>query len=437
MIEFNPLKHIPQNHNYEKGDQLVIFGEVFDRGYVNGLIDEAGHAGLKVIYSTVGRREKDGTLRELNKEELSEKSEPLINVPLEAGFDLTASKSGISPVDQLKSVGLKGWQDVKLDWNSIHESKEIYESDFRRRVQNYVKELVPQLDFNKNIIFVHTMAGGFPRAKAVMPIANKVFKGVDDRYQSSKEFWDSDIGKLCEINFESVTADTLRVFIEETKSIREEVISNGKHVSYSAFGYHGNQVLIDDKYEWHSYSPYLQGWAKLKLEAIAKEYWDKGIPSTVYNVPEILTNSSSIFLGIEVVIYPLLKALQAKYPDNKNIKDLIDKCNSKLKEGHSFETIDKLSQEYLQNPLAKEWPKFESWPQHNGPDQMKLMRNMSASIIELHKDNKDLMTKELSEIVFKACGYIMFRHSSSPTAPVVWIGHNAVVEVFNNLDLNS
>ena len=51
-------------------------------------IDEAKKAGMKVIYSTVGRRDGEGGLRPLTAEELATKDQPLINIPLECGFDL-------------------------------------------------------------------------------------------------------------------------------------------------------------------------------------------------------------------------------------------------------------------------------------------------------------------------------------------------------------
>ncbi len=64
MQQFKPLRDIPKN-SYRPNDVLVVFGEVFARGYVNGLIDEAKKAGMKVIYSTVGRRDENDQLRPL------------------------------------------------------------------------------------------------------------------------------------------------------------------------------------------------------------------------------------------------------------------------------------------------------------------------------------------------------------------------------------
>src|ERR1700710_1777944 len=98
--KFEPLRQVNLVSGYGKDDVLVVFGEVFARGYVNGLIDEARKAGMKVIYGTVGRRDENDELRPLTAEELKDKDQPLINVPLECGFDLAKSSKGLSPVDQ-------------------------------------------------------------------------------------------------------------------------------------------------------------------------------------------------------------------------------------------------------------------------------------------------------------------------------------------------
>ena len=41
MQAFQPLRYKPSSTRFSKKDVLVVFGEVFARGYVNGLIDEA------------------------------------------------------------------------------------------------------------------------------------------------------------------------------------------------------------------------------------------------------------------------------------------------------------------------------------------------------------------------------------------------------------
>ena len=49
-----PLREIPQSNIFRKGDVFVLFGELFGRGYANGLINEARKAGMTIVGVTVG-----------------------------------------------------------------------------------------------------------------------------------------------------------------------------------------------------------------------------------------------------------------------------------------------------------------------------------------------------------------------------------------------
>ena len=423
------IRTLPKNVNYKSGDYLVIFGEVFERGYVNGLIDEAKKCGMKVIYSTVGRRDENQKLRPLTAEELSQKNQsPIINVPLEAGFDLEPDADGVRPVDQLKEFGLTGWESAQLNWDSIHQSRQSGVNRFQEMTKKFFVELESMIDPKKNVLIAHTMAGGFPRAKVVMPIANRVFKGTGARYMSSQVFWESEIGKLCDLSFKEVTAETFKSLVEFSSPLRTQIEKSGGQVSYLAFGYHGNEVLVGENYEWYSYSPYLQGFAKLQLEELSKTYFKKGIRTCVFNVPEILTNSSSIFLGVEVVLYPLLRALRKEGASSTAVKAIESQCQSLLADGYTLSDIDRITQEYLTNESVRSWPKLENWPQHNGPEQMEYMRNASTQLIEMHRDQKNLMTAPLSEVVFRACGKVMFSEIWAPKEPVTWLGHDIVAK---------
>ena len=75
---------LPTEAPYGKGDVLVVFGELFARGYANGIVDEAERHGMTVVRSTVGRRDADGNLRALTPEEANLHRAPFINIPLEA-----------------------------------------------------------------------------------------------------------------------------------------------------------------------------------------------------------------------------------------------------------------------------------------------------------------------------------------------------------------
>ncbi len=433
FIPFQPLKEAPNSSDFKADDVLVIFGEVFARGYVNGLIEEAKANGMKVIYSTVGRRGENLQLRPLNQEELEEKKKqgqwPLINVPLECGFDLEPDSKGVTPVSQLKGLKLSEWQNAKMDWVSIEESKTRAIAGFRERVTKYMAELEGLVPKGSNIMFAHTMAGGVPRAKIVLPAMNRVFKGYGERFASSQEFWEGELGRFCSMSFMEVTAHSLKHLIELSQSLTDKLAKNGARVCYVAYGYHGNEILIKGEYQWQSYSPYLQGFAKLELEQHAYRASKKGIAATVFNVPEILTDSSAIFPGVEIPLYPLIAALRKENPGASITKSLIVLCRELLKPEHSIDEILQITDEYFRSNLKKEWTKYDIWPQHNGSKQMEQMQTTSERIIGMHKDPKQLLSKDLSEVVFRSCGKAIFREGSRPRKSVLWIGHDLVAKL--------
>jgi len=427
--EFIPLRSMQQEQRFGKGDVLVVFGEVFQRGYVNGLIDEARDNGMKVIFSTVGRRDENEKLRPLTEQELSEKDQPLINLPLEAGFDMETDSTGKRPIDRVAGLKLSEWKNADLNENDLRICSEKGTTRFRKSVQEYMKKLEPMIPEGKNVLFAHTMAGGVPRTKIVMPVMNRVFKGSGDRYASSLEFWESPLGRFCDISFNDVTAETFAHLIELSKPIREKIEKAGGHVGYTAYGYHGTEIQFKGDYHWQSYSPYLQGFAKIRLEEIAEKAFRDGIRACVFNAPEILTNSSSIFLGVEVALYPLLGALKREAPNHPYTKTVMDKCAALLKDDCSLDDILSLTDSYFSSDVIKRWTKFPEWPQHNGPEQMALMRETSTKILDMHKDQKALLTAELSEVVFRACGKAMLAEGAKPRKPVWWIGHDLVAKL--------
>ena len=88
-MQFLPLREIPfKNQVFKKGDVFVLFGELFDCGYVNGLLEEAKKYGMRIFGITTGKRNQDQVLQALSSEELAQKEKKLggeiINIPLEA-----------------------------------------------------------------------------------------------------------------------------------------------------------------------------------------------------------------------------------------------------------------------------------------------------------------------------------------------------------------
>lgn len=426
MTKFFPLREKPAPSPYKKGDVLVLFGELFSRGYANGLVEEAERIGMTIVRATVGRREKDGSLRALNAEETASIPQPFINIPLEAGFDMEPAKNGVTPCDQLKDLKMSDWDQAKLDWQAIDESQASGVARFRKNTEAFLKELEQHIPAGANVLFAHLMAGGVPRTKIIMPLLNRAFKGTGDRHIPTQSLLDSEIGQFCLRNFNEVTAETFNHLLDLSTPLRKKLESQGSHVSYTAYGYHGTEVLINGDYKWQTYTCYFQGWAKMALEKVSENFSAQGVNTCVYNCPEILTNSSSVFQGVEMSLYPLLEALTKDAPHKEKAQTILNQCKELLKDEVTFDEIKTFINAYLTNPLTLEFTSYEKWPQHSRKDQMEYMLGSSDHLFEMHKDSKNLITAVLSEVVFNSCGYIMLHDSWSPKAPAAWIGHDIV-----------
>lgn len=436
MLEnFHPIRKVPSPHSFKKGDILVLFGELFNRGYANGLVEEAEKCGLTIVRATVGRRDENGNLRALNAEEAAHIPQPFINIPLEAGFDLEKDSLGQSPVDYLKAAKLSDWNHFEVPEKSLIESQRKGKERFKKNVELFAQKLEQIIDSQSqpgcHIHFAHLMAGGVPRTKIVMPLMNRVFKGTGDRYLSSKDFLNSGIGKFVLSNFMEVTAHTFDILIDATTPLRQKIEKNKGSVSYVAYGYHGTEAVIQGHYRWQSYAPYIQGWAKIELENHSYKWSRQGVQTCVYNCPEILTNSSSIFQGVEIPLYNLIRALEKEVPQHPLTKKVKSDCLSVLKEGTDLNEIFKWIDEYTAYSEEVGTSQYKNWPQHSQKEQLETTLKLSDKILALHKDEKQLMTAVLSEIIFKSCGYIMLHDGRKPDSPVVWIGHDIVAKCLN------
>ena len=175
------LNRIAENTVFRKGDVFVLFGELFGRGYATGLLDEARRVGMEIIGITVGRRDENNALRPLTAEELAEAEARLggriINLPLMAGFDLDAPEGGETPTDLLAKLTLEGWQDETLDWEHIAKCREIGTKRFKDTLAEVMTVLDGMIADGRNVFFAHTMAGGIPKAKVFLVLANRIYKG--------------------------------------------------------------------------------------------------------------------------------------------------------------------------------------------------------------------------------------------------------------------
>ena len=434
MIAPVPLRAIPQTNIFRKGDVFVLFGELFGRGYANGLINEARKAGMTIIGITVGRRDENNALRPLTNEELAMAEANLggriINVPLMAGFDLDAPEGEPTPTDLLTGMTLKSWQDDKLDWAHVEKCRDVGIKRFKDSVARVMAELDGMIPDGSNAFFAHTMAGGIPRVKVFLAIANRIYKGRGERFMSSRALLDSDLGKLILMNFDEVTANTFQYLIEGSAAIRARLERTGGQVRYTAYGYHGTGILIGGQYVWQTYSNYTQGQAKMRLERIAEAAWAQGIKATVYNCPEIRTNSSDIFVGVELSLFPLLKALKK---ENGGVwaEAQWHACDELLQEGNSIASLLQQIEDYNLNGVSRHYRDFAAWPMDNSVELADLMIGTSDEITQMHKDKKALVTDILSALVLEGTGPLMFHETSKPSAPVLWLNHDIIAKQLN------
>jgi hypothetical protein len=429
MTEYRPLQQLPEPAGYKPGDVLVLVGELFGRGYANGLVDEAKRIGMTVIGTTVGRRESNGTLRPLTPEELTEAEALLggsiINIPLEAGFDLESVDGIPSIAEQLKKARPDDFATISFVDGTVEKACAAGRARIRSHLAQLETELLTRIPADANILLAHSMAGGIPRARVFMPLLNRIFKGTGDKYLASEAFWDSPLGHLCNSSFNEVTADTFRYLIDGTATLRARNSGAGARVCYSAYGYHGTGVLVGGEYRWQSYTPYVQGFAKIRLEDIAAEATAQGIAATVYNCPEIQTNSSALFLGVEISLYPLLSAIRREA--GEQIAAAVEaRCQAMLNEGETVAGLLRRADDYLSSPVLKQIVDFATWPQHNTREQAELMLAASAELMAMHADQKQLVCAELSRIVFLATGRLMLHSSWNPSSPTLWLNHDII-----------
>lgn len=434
------LNHLSENTVFRKGDVFVLFGELFGRGYATGLLDEARRAGMEIVGITVGRRDENNGLRPLDAEELSSAEAQLggriINIPLMAGFDLDAPEGGPTPTDLLAKMTLESWEHDKLDWDYVEQCRDIATARFTESLSKVMAVLDGMIVAGRNVFFAHTMAGGIPKAKVFLVVANRIYKGTGTRHMSSQTLLDSDLGKLILQNFDEVSANTFRHLIDFSAAIRERVEASGGQVRYTAYGYHGSAVLIDGSYRWQTYTNYTQGYAKMRLEGIAEEAWAAGVKATVYNCPEIRTNSSDVFTGIELPLIPLLLALK-KENGGQWADEQWQSCEQLLVDGLTMEDVFGKIAAMQASEVMRPFYDFSAWPMANSQAQADLTIGTSNEITQMHRDRKLMISDLLSGLVVKATGQLIFGESSEPSGPVLWLNHDIVARRLNASHLQS
>ncbi len=325
---------------------------------------------------------------------------------------------------------LESWEQDRLDWDYIQQCRDIATSRFTNSLSQVMAVLDGMIADGRNVIFAHTMAGGIPKAKVFLVVANRVYKGRGPRHMSSQALLDSDMGKLILQNFDEVSAITFRHLIESSSAIRARVEASGGQVRYTAYGYHGTAVLIDGSYRWQTYTNYTQGYAKMRLEGIAQDAWTAGIKATVYNCPEIRTNSSDVFTGIELPLIPLLLALK-KENGGQWAEEQWQACERLLADGFTMTDVIQKITNMQANEVMRPFYDFSAWPMANSQAQSDLTIGTSNEITQMHRDGKAMISDHLSALVVEATGQLIFGETSDPSGPVQWLNHDIVARRLN------
>ena len=234
------------------------------------------------------------------------------------------------------------------------------------------------------------------------------------------------------MNFDEVTANSFQYLIEGSAAIRARLEKSGGQVRYTAYGYHGTEILIDGRYQWQTYTSYTQGKAKMLLEQHAQKAWAQGIKATCYNCPEIRTNSSDIFVGVELSLFPLLKALKQE-GGGAWAETQWQACREVLQEGQTLEGLLKTIDDYNDSAVMAGFRNFEAWPMPNSPELADVMIGTSDDITKMHKSREALVTDVLSSLVLEGTGPLMFHESSNPSGPVLWLNHDVIAKQLNQL----
>ncbi|TAH46448.1 MAG: hypothetical protein EYC67_08830, partial [Betaproteobacteria bacterium] len=197
-----------------------------------------------------------------------------------------------------------------------------------------------------------------------------------------------------------------------------------------AYGYHGTEILIDGRYQWQTYTNYTQGYAKMRLERIAQAAWAEGIKATVYNCPEIRTNSTDVFAGVELPLISLLEALKRE-GGGAWAEAQWQACGALLADGVTVDDVLRKVADFQGSEVMQTFRDFAAWPMPNSAAQADLQIATSDAIVGMHRERGALITDLLSGLVVEATGALMFHESSAPAGPVLWLNHDIVARQLN------
>ena len=92
----------------------------------------------------------------------------------------------------------------------------------------------------------------------------------------------------------------------------------------------------------------------------------------------------------------------------------------------TLEALLQMVLDYQNNEAMQPYYDFDLWPLPNSAAQAEQTIGTSQEIVQLHKDNRILVSDVLSHHVVKAIGQLIFGEVSEPSGPVLWLNHDLV-----------
>jgi len=108
-------------------------------------------------------------------------------------------------------------------------------------------------------------------------------------------------------------------------------------------------------------------------------------------------------------------------------------CRAVLQEGESLENLLNIIDAYNDSDVMKGFRNFAAWPMDNTAELADIMIGTSEAITKMHKSRDALVTDILSALVLEGTGPLMFRETSAPAAPVLWLNHDIIARQLNLL----
>lgn len=410
---------------------VVLIGEYLKDGYLKGVRDFCKRHNWQIFFSTIGRRERvaddslfaTGQLRAPAPQELDSEVEKdnLINLPLEAGFDLVSLSDGRKLSDLLNKCS--EFRKFEISQNDLEEFRSASEVQFKKRLDEFCVQLAPRLEKFDYVLYVHAMAGGTIRHPLALEGLAELLKGTLNLH----DYFKTGLGRAANANINEVSSQTFNYLIDAIKT--NAAMKNLKNeFRIAGYGYHGTKIEIAGAYKWMSLPPYFPAPAKVNLEKISEKNFASGVSCTVFNSPEVVTASSRHFPGISLSSIAFLGSLSKGGHLASPLFSSRFQSETQVIKGFDIEKLSKIADQFFNHPMFKTF-QIEQWPQTCTAEISNEIRLAQGKITEVTTvPGFRNLTSALSRILIALVGEILVKESVSAKEPIYWAGHDVIIE---------